>query len=177
MLRTQVAGRTALGRQAAALIDAGDLVPDDLVVSMLLDRIGAEDAAGGFVLDGFPRNLAQARVLQDAPGGAIDRVVVFVVNEDEVVRRLAGRRGCPDGHTYHLGDRPPLRPGVCDVDGKALEQRPDDTEEVVRNRLAVYHRETEPLIGFYDSLGLIVEIKGLGPVEAITLQIKEALRR
>ena len=176
MLRANVVAGTALGRKAVAHMDAGDLVPDDLVIAMLTDRIAAEDAAAGFILDGFPRNLAQARVLQTSPAGLIDKVVLFVVNEDEIVRRIGGRRGCPHGHTYHMEDHPPVHPGVCDVDGEALEQRLDDSEAVVRNRLAVFGRETEPLIGFYDQLGLIVEIKGSGPVEHITRQILQAVR-
>ncbi len=93
----------------------------------------------------------------------------------EIVRRIGGRRGCSKGHTYHVDDRPSGRPGICDVDGEPLEQRPDDSEEVIRNRLAVYRRETEPLIDFYDGRGLIVEIKALGSVEHITEQILEAL--
>ncbi len=157
-------------------MDAGNLVPDDLVIAMLTERIAAEDAAAGFILDGFPRNLAQARALEASPAGTIDRVVLFIVDENEIVRRIGGRRGCPKGHTYHVDDRPPARPGICDVDGEPLEQRPDDSEEVIRNRLAVYRRETEPLIDFYDGRRLIVEIKALGSVEHITEQILETLR-
>jgi adenylate kinase len=176
MLRSHIAGQTSLGKQAKELMDAGNLVPDDLVVAMLVDRIEEDDAADGFILDGFPRNLAQAQALQAARAGDIDRVVLFVVDEDEVVRRIAGRRCCPYGHPYHVDDRPALREGVCDTDGEALEQRPDDSEEVVRNRLAVYARETEPLISFYDSLGLISEIEGSDSVEQISRQVLEAVR-
>jgi adenylate kinase len=175
MLRTHIAAGTDLGRQTARRMDAGNLVPDDLVIAMLTSRLAAEDAVAGFILDGFPRNLAQASALQASPAGVIDRVVLFIVDEDEIVRRIGGRRCCSQGHTYHLDDRPPNRLGVCDVDGEPLEQRPDDSEEVVRNRLAVYRRETEPLVAFYDALGLIVEIKGLGSVQHITQQILEAL--
>jgi adenylate kinase len=156
-------------------MDAGNLVSDDLVIAMLTERIAAEDAAAGFILDGFPRNLAQARALEASPAGTIDRVVLFIVDEDEIVRRIGGRRGCSEGHTYHVDDRPPARPGLCDVDGGPLEQRPDDSEVVIRNRLAVYRRETEPLIDFYDGRGLIVEIKALGTVQRITEQLLEAL--
>lgn len=177
MLRAHIAAQTSLGRQAEALMDAGNLVPDDLVVAMLMVRISEEDAVGGFVLDGFPRNPIQARALQASTVGAIDRVVVFTVDEEEVVRRIAGRRCCPSGHNYHVEDRPSLEPGICDVDGAPLDQRPDDSEDVVRNRLAVYRRETEPLISFYESLGLLVEIEGAGSVEHITQQILEAVGR
>ncbi|MDR9449698.1 MAG: adenylate kinase [Acidimicrobiia bacterium] len=171
MLRANIAAGTPLGLQAGALMETGNLVPDDLVISMLLDRVGEDDAAAGFILDGFPRNIAQARALQASSTGAINLVLVFIVDEDEVVHRLGGRRCCSQGHTYHLDHRPPLRVGVCDVDGEALEQRPDDSEEVVRNRLMVYRRETEPLIGFYESLGLVAEIKAVGSVDSITQQI------
>lgn len=175
MLRSHIASQTSLGQQAKALMDAGNLVPDHLVVAMLVDRIGHDDAADGYILDGFPRNLAQAQALQ-AAAGDIDRVVLFVVDEEEVVRRIGGRRCCPHGHPYHVEDRPPIHDGVCDTDGEALEQRPDDSEPVVRNRLAVYVRETEPLVAFYESLGLIVEINGSGSVEQISNQVLEAVR-
>ncbi|MDH3260296.1 MAG: adenylate kinase [Acidimicrobiia bacterium] len=176
MLRDHIADGTDLGRQAAERMEAGDLVPDDLVIAMLTDRIAGEDAVPGFILDGFPRNLAQARALRASPGGVVDRVVLLIVDESEIVRRISGRRCCSRGHTFHLDDQPPARPGVCDVDGDPLEQRPDDSEEVVRNRLAVYGRETEPLIGYYEELGLIVEIKASGPIPHITKQILEAVR-
>jgi adenylate kinase len=98
------------------------------------------------------------------------------VDEDEIVRRIDGRRGCNQGHTYHLDDHPPSQPGVCDVDGEPLVQRPDDSEVVIRNRLKVYRRETEPLIDFYNERGLILEIKALGSVQHITRQILDAVR-
>ncbi len=176
MLRANIASGTALGREAATRMNAGELVPDALVISMLAERITAADAAAGFILDGFPRNLAQALALETSSVGTIDRVVLFIVDEDEIVRRIDGRRGCNQGHTYHLDDHPPSQPGVCDVDGEPLVQRPDDSEVVIRNRLKVYRRETEPLIDFYDERGLILEIKALGPVQHITRQILDAVR-
>ena len=176
MLRAHIASGTALGREAATRMDAGELVPDALVISMLAERITAADAAAGFILDGFPRNLAQALALETSSVGTIDRVVLFNVDEDEIVRRIDGRRGCNQGHTYHLDDHPPSQPGVCDVDGEPLVQRPDDSEVVIRNRLKVYRRETEPLIGFYSERGLILEIKALGSVQHITRQILDAVR-
>jgi adenylate kinase len=176
MLRGHVAADTDLGRQAAQRMEVGDLVPDALVIAMLTERINREDAVGGFILDGFPRNVAQARALQESPAGEIDRVVLINVDDEEIVRRVGGRRSCPAGHTYQLDERPPAKPGVCDVDGEPLEQRPDDSEDVVRNRLAVYRSETEPLIGFYNAQGLVVEIEGLGLVEHITRQILESVR-
>ena len=176
MLRAHIAAGTDLGRKAAEWMETGDLVPDDLVIAMLTERIAGEDAAAGFVLDGFPRNLAQGHALERTPGGEIDRVVLFIVDEEEIVRRIAGRRGCPHGHTFHVDDHPPTQPGVCDVDGEPLDQRPDDSEEVVRNRLAVYARETRPLVDYYYERGLILEIKALGSVQQITQRILDGLR-
>jgi adenylate kinase len=176
MLRIHISADTDLGRKAAERMQAGDLVSDDLVIAMLIDRISAEDAAVGFILDGFPRNLAQARALEASPVGAIDRVVLLIVDEEEIIRRIGGRRGCSQGHSYHLDDRPPNQPGICDVDGEALEQRPDDSEQVIRNRLAVYRRETEPLVDFFEERGLVVEIKAIGSVEHITHEILTAVR-
>lgn len=176
MLRTHIAANTDLGRSAATFMDDGNLVPDDLVISMLTERIAAEDAAGGFILDGFPRNLDQARALEVSPAGQVDRVVLFTLDEDEIVRRIGGRRSCSQGHTYHLDDRPPASHGSCDEDGEPLYQRRDDSEEVIRNRLAVYGRETEPLVDFYTERGLILAIEALGPIEHITEQVLEAVR-
>jgi adenylate kinase len=175
MLRAQVAEGTPLGQEASVLMRSGELVPDRLVAAMLMQRIGAADAADGFILDGFPRNVAQAEILQSADAGRIDRVVVLDVDADEVVRRISGRRCCPSGHIYHVDDRPPARPGVCDEDGERLEQRPDDAEQVVRNRMMVYRAETAPLIEFYGELGLLLEIDGSGAPGMITTQILEGL--
>lgn len=176
MLRAHIASGTDLGREAASRMEAGELVPDALVIAVLAERIAREDAAVGFILDGFPRNLAQALALETSSVGTIDRVVLFIVDEDEIVRRIGGRRGCSRGHTYHLDDHPPSQPGVCDVDGEPLVQRPDDSEVVIRNRLNVYSRETEPLIDFYHDRGLVVEIQAFGPVQHITRQILDEVR-
>lgn len=174
MLRAQIAAGTALGRQADGVMKRGELVPDDLVVAILLDRIAADDAANGFILDGFPRNVRQAQILQADPDGRIDRVVLLVIDEEEVVRRISGRRCCPEGHIYHIDDQPPLKANLCDEDGELLVQRPDDAEDVVLNRLSVYHASTEPLIGFYGER--IVEVDGSGSPDQITRHILEAVR-
>ena len=176
MLRSHIAADTDLGRKAAEIMLAGELVPDDLVIAMLTDRIAAEDAADGFILDGFPRNLAQALALESVPAGSIDRVVLLMVEDEEVIRRIGGRRGCSQGHSYHLDHCPPSKPGVCDLDGEPLEQRPDDLEEVIRNRLSVYRHETEPLVDFYNQRGLISEIEAHGSIERITEKVLGAVR-
>lgn len=176
MLRSHIAADTELGRQAAEIMEAGDLVSDDLVIAMLIDRIAGEDAAGGFILDGFPRNLAQAGALDASPAGAIDRVVLLNVDEEEIIRRIGGRRNCSQGHSYHLDDHPPSQPGICDVDGEPLEQRSDDVEDVIRNRLAVYRHETAPLVDFYSQRGLIVEIEAHGSIEHINEMLLGAVR-
>lgn len=176
MLREHLAARSELGLQAEGFMKRGDLVPDELVIAMLLERTGHEDAAGGFILDGFPRNLAQAEALSVSLGGdGLDRVVVFEVDEEEIVRRISGRRGCAGGHIYHLDDHPPVREGVCDIDAAPLEQRPDDAEDVIRTRLAVYRAQTEPLIRYYQQQGRAVKIGAVGSVGEIQERILEAL--
>jgi len=174
MLRDHVARGTELGRKAKTMMEAGNLVPDDLVVAMLADRLERQDMAKGFILDGFPRTKCQARALDELLGeDGLDRVVSLVVPEEEIVRRITGRRSCAEGHVYHVTDRPPKVEGVCDVDGLPLFQRSDDTEEVVRNRLAIYRMNTAPLIDYYADI--LVEVDGVGSVDDIRSRIIEVL--
>ena len=146
-------------------MDAGDLVPDEVIIGMILERIAEQDAADGFLLDGFPRNQQQAEALDEALG-KLDRqltaALLIEVPDEEVVRRLAGRRVCVKNpsHIYHVEFDPPKHEGVCDQDGSRLIQRDDDREETIRRRLEVYHAQTEPLIGFYDRAGLLRRIDG-----------------
>lgn len=177
MLREAVAAETKLGLKARDIMAAGDLVSDDLVVGMLNDRIGLEDAANGFILDGFPRNVAQAEALAHELGDhALDAAVLIVVDDDEIVRRISGRRTCPQQHVYHVDDNAPLQDGVCDVDGEELIQREDDQEDVVRNRLDVYREQTEPLVAFYEQRGLTIHrIEGVGDLDEIEQSIATAL--
>lgn len=173
MLRDEVARGTDLGRQARAIMEAGDLVPDELVIAMLARRL--EDA-DGFILDGFPRTETQAHALDDLlRDRPLDRVVSLDVPDEEIVRRISGRRVCPNGHVYRIPDHPPRNDMVCDVDGLPVEQRPDDREEVVRNRLAVYRRNTEPLIEFYRQRGLLAEVSGVGTIDEIQHRILDVL--
>jgi len=174
MLREQVAHDTELGRKVRTMMASGNLVPDDLVVAMLADRLEREDAVPGFILDGFPRTRPQAVALDALLGeDGLDQVVSLVVPEEEIIRRITGRRSCAKGHAYHVTDRPPKVEGVCDVDGLPLFQRSDDTEEVVRNRLAVYRLKTAPLIEYY--VDVLVEVDGVGTVDDIRARIIEVL--
>jgi adenylate kinase len=165
MLRAQVADGTKLGLEAQRYMKAGELVPDEVIVGMITDRIGLADAREGFLLDGFPRNEAQAGALEEALRG-LDRqlsaVLLVEVADDDVVRRLAGRRVCVKNptHIYHVELDPPKHEGVCDQDGSRLIQREDDREETIRHRLEVYHAQTEPLIGYYARGGLLRRFDG-----------------
>ncbi len=165
ILRAQVAEGTELGLEAKRYMDGGDLVPDEVIVGMITSRIDEGDARDGFLLDGFPRNEEQADALDVALHG-LDRrltaVLLIEVPDEEVVRRLAGRRVCVKNpsHIYHVDFDPPKHEGVCDQDGARLLQRDDDREEVIRRRLEVYHSQTEPLIAYYDRSGLLRRFDG-----------------
>jgi adenylate kinase len=165
MLRAQVAEGTPLGKQAKSYMDAGDLVPDDVIVGMITDRVGEEDAKDGFLLDGFPRNAQQAEALEQALkrlGRQLTAALLIEVPDDDIVKRLAGRRMCVrnPSHIYHVDFDPPKHEGVCDQDGARLVQRDDDREETIRHRLDVYHSQTEPLIEHYDAAGLLRRFEG-----------------
>ena len=164
ILRAAVKDGTELGRAAKAYMDAGDLVPDDLVIDLIVERISADDCLDGFILDGFPRNRAQADALEKAferLGRRITAVLLIDVPDEDLVRRISGRRvSAKTGRPYHVETDPPKHEGRCDIDGSRLIQRDDDKPEVVRKRLEVYHRETEPLIGYYDEKGLLRRVDG-----------------
>jgi adenylate kinase len=165
ILRAEVAAGSELGNKAKRYMDEGELVPDEVIVEMITKRIGAADAADGFLLDGFPRNEKQAEAL----GAALARLdrrltaaLLIEVPDEEVVRRLAGRRVCVKNpsHIYHVEFDPPKHEGVCDQDGSRLIQRDDDKEETIRRRLQVYHSQTEPLIDYYDRADLLRRFDG-----------------
>lgn len=173
MLRAAVKAGTELGRQAKAVMDAGGLVSDDLILGLIRQRITDADCARGFLFDGFPRTIPQAEGL-DAIGVAIDRVVEIAVDDEEIVRRMSGRRVHPaSGRTYHTIFNPPRVDGRDDATGEPLVQRDDDKEETVRNRLRVYHEQTEPLIAFYAERAAknpdlkFARVDGIGTVEQI----------
>jgi adenylate kinase len=179
IFRANVSGGTDLGRLAKKYMDAGDLVPDEVTNAMVRDRLAQPDAKDGFLLDGFPRNVAQAGELDkmlDELGAPLSVVLDLDVDFDEVVKRLSGRRTCKScGHVWHLEFDPPSVDGVCDKDGGELFQRDDDKPGTVRHRLEVYHVQTEPLIGFYREAGKLVAIDALGPVEDVTERAIDAL--
>jgi adenylate kinase len=179
IFRANVSGGTELGRLAKKYMDAGDLVPDEVTNAMVRDRLAQDDAAEGFLLDGFPRNVAQAAVL-DQIVGDLDRALSVVldleVDHDEVVRRLSGRRTCKQcGHVWHIEFDPPSVADVCDKCGGALYHRDDDYPDTVRHRLEVYAAQTAPLVSFYESRGQLVSIDALGTVEDVTERAIKAL--
>jgi adenylate kinase len=164
MLRAQVAEGTELGREAQKYMNAGELVPDEVIIGMIGERIAAPGARDGFLLDGFPRNEQQAEALGEALEHMQRRllaVLLIEVSDDEVVRRLGGRRVClKNGHVYHVDFDPPKHRGICDQDGSRLIQREDDEEETIRRRLEVYHGQTAPLIDHYARAGLLRRFDG-----------------
>ncbi len=180
ILREAKAAGTPLGLLAKGYMDRGELVPDEVVIGLVKERLAQPDIRErGFLLDGFPRTVAQAEALDrllEELGMPLEAVLNLRVDPELLARRLTLRRSCPAcGAVYHLENRPPKVEGVCDICGGALVQRPDDAEETVRNRLAVYSRQTEPLIAYYTGRGLLVEIDGEQPIEAVRQAIVEVL--
>jgi adenylate kinase len=181
IFRTNVSDGTDLGLEARKYMDAGDLVPDEVTIGMVKDRLSHDDTSEGFLLDGFPRTVQQAVVLDDMLAGhdvGLDVVLELVVDDEEVVRRLSGRRTCRRcGHVWHLDFDPPATDGVCDRCGGELFQRDDDSELTIRHRLEVYADQTSPLIGYYGDRGLLSGVDATGPVEDVTERAINALRR
>jgi adenylate kinase len=181
LFRANISQGTELGRLAKSIMDTGKLVPDEVTIAMVKDRLQHDDAENGFLLDGFPRNTAQAIALDEILkefGIALDGVLDLEVPEDEVVRRIAGRRLCrhDSAHIFHVLYNQPKVEGVCDLCGGELYQRSDDSEETVRTRLEVYHTETEPIIEYYRKQGLVTTISALGKVDEVTERAISALR-
>jgi adenylate kinase len=179
ILRAAVAEGTELGREAKEYMDRGDLVPDELIVGVIMERIDTPEAADGFLLDGFPRTVPQADALDAAlaeRGRRLTAVLLIDTPDDEVVRRLSGRRICvKKGHVYHVELDPPKRDEVCDQDGSRLVQRDDDKAETVRNRLKVYHEQTEPLVERYEKQGLLRRFEGTRPPDEVHGHIRATL--
>ena len=181
MLRASVSKGTELGLKAKVLMEKGELVPDDLILDLVKDRISEKDCANGFLFDGFPRTLDQANALKDK-GIKIDCVIEIMVGDDEIIQRMSGRRvHTASGRTYHIKYNPPKQENIDDETGEPLIQRPDDNEETVRKRLAVYHDQTSPLVDFYKKSSLVqngnryIEVNGVGDISTIQEQIKKAL--
>jgi adenylate kinase len=181
IFRANVSQGTPLGQEAKKFMDAGDLVPDEITVGMVRDRLAEDDAGKGFLLDGFPRNVPQAKTLDDMlldAGTPLDVVLELVVDDDEVIRRLSGRRTCRScGHIWHVDFDPPSTEGICDSCGGELFQRDDDKPETIRHRLDVYYEQTAPLVSYYAEAGLLVGIDAMGPVDDVTDRAISALRR
>ena len=177
ILRAAVRDETELGRTAKQYMDAGDLVPDEVIVGVIAEALDSAEARDGFLLDGFPRTTPQAEAL-DAKLGELDRAVTAVllidVSDEEVVRRLGGRRTCVEnGHVFHVDFSPPKQEGVCDIDGSELITRDDDKPEVIRKRLETYHEKTEPLVDYYDQRSVLRRIAG----ELAPNEVGEEIRR
>ena len=179
ILRQAVKDGTPLGLKARPLMEAGKLVPDDLVIGLVEERLRRPDTKGGFVLDGFPRTVGQAKALDAmlaSLGRQIDHVLSLEVPLEEVVRRLSGRRSCPkDGRVYHVTQAPPKKADQCDECETVLAQRPDDREDVVRARQMTYRRDTEPLKAFYASRGLLRTVDGPGTLDEVFAHIQAVL--
>ena len=180
IFRANVSQGTELGMAAKRYMDAGDLVPDEVTIAMVRDRLAEDDATDGFLLDGFPRNVPQAERL-DAMlaelGTKLDVVLELVVDDQEVIRRLSGRRTCRMcGHIWHVDFEPPDKEGICDICGGELFQRDDDLPATIRHRLEVYAEQTAPLIAFYADRGILIGIDATGLVEDITDRAIDALR-
>lgn len=180
IFRRNVREGTELGVLAKRYMDSGDLVPDEVTIAMVRNRLAEDDAVKGFLLDGFPRNVPQAEVLTgmlDEMGTRLDVVLELVVDDDEVVRRLSGRRTCRVcGHIWHVDFDPPAREGICDRCDGELFQRDDDRAATVRHRLEVYAEQTSPLVAFYAAQGLLIGIDATGPVDNVTDRAIDALR-
>ena len=180
IFRANVGQGTELGLLAKSFMDRGDLVPDDVTIDMVRNRLAEPDAVAGFLLDGFPRTVPQAQVLDDMlaeAGVKLDVVLELVVENDEVIRRLSGRRTCRTcNHIWHVDFDPPAVEGLCDLDDGELYQRDDDQAETIANRLEVYAKDTAPLVNYYAERGLLVGIDATGPVDDVTQRAIDALR-
>ncbi|MBA3866013.1 MAG: adenylate kinase [Solirubrobacterales bacterium] len=179
ILRAAVRDQTELGRTAKGFMDSGDLVPDEVIVGVIAERIDSSEALDGFILDGFPRTTPQAEALDaklEELGRSVGAVLLIDVDDGEVIRRLGGRRTCAEGgHVFHVDFNPPERDGVCDIDGSELIVRDDDKPEVIRKRLDTYHDKTEPLIDYYDQRSVLRRIQGDAPPDEVAEEIRRTL--
>jgi adenylate kinase len=179
ILREAVKAGSDLGVKAKAFMNAGKLVPDELILGMIEDRLGKDDCVSGYILDGFPRNIDQAKGLDEIAtrvGNEVEIAAYIEVPEEEVVSRITNRRSCPKCKAiYNLVTKPPKRDGVCDVDGESLEHRSDDTESVVRDRYQVYLRETSPLVDYYRAQGKLISVHGVGAISEVLSRLAAGL--
>ena len=180
LFRYNIKNQTVLGREAKKFIDRGDLVPDEITIGMVAERLNREDCANGALLDGFPRTIPQAKALDGILGdldASLEAVFSIAVPDDALVERASGRRLCRScGESYHLKFNPPEEPGICDKDGGELYQREDDIPDTVRQRLEVYGRQTSPLIEFYRERGILVEINGDQSIDDVARDIEKVVK-
>ncbi len=179
IFRHNIKNETELGKKVKSYLDKGQLVPDELTIDLVWDRLSKEDCKNGFLLDGFPRTINQAEALQkglEERGLKLDKVINIDVDKNILVKRLSGRRVCKNcGETYHIDNKPTLKDGVCDKCSGEVIQRADDNEKTVLDRIEVYEKQTFPLIDFYKNLGLILTVDGTLSIEDVFSQIKESL--
>ena len=176
IIRETIAAGTALGNEVKACIDRGELVPDEIVVEMVKERLKNDDCKSGYILDGFPRTISQAEIMEKLPI-PIDVALEIAVDEDIIVDRLSGRRVCTDcGATFHISSKPSKKEGICDLCGGTLKMRDDDVPEVIRHRLEVYNEQTKPLKDFYESRNKLITIKSVEGVSETTAIIMKALK-
>jgi len=178
LFREHLQSESDLGREARRFINQGELVPDDVTIGMLRERLSRSDCGSGAILDGFPRTLSQAQALDEileGLGANLKAVLYLHVSEGELIGRLTGRWMCSQGHIYNLRFNPPQEEGICDLDGTPLYQRDDDQEQTVRQRIQVYHKQTMPLVEYYTQRDLLVEIDGDQPIDAITTALMSAV--
>lgn len=179
IFRANIKGGTELGMKAKTFMDQGMLVPDEITIGMLMDRIGQEDCSNGYVLDGFPRTIPQAESLTKAlaeRGEKVDYAINVDVPDENIINRMSGRRACLGcGATYHITFNPPVKEGICDTCGQELVLRDDDKPETVKKRLDVYHQQTQPLIDYYKNAEVLAEVDGTQPMDAVFQGIVEIL--
>ncbi|MFH0818895.1 MAG: adenylate kinase [Patescibacteria group bacterium] len=172
IFRSNIKEKTELGKKAQTFINKGELVPDSLTIEMIADRLNQSDCVNGFILDGFPRNITQARALEEIV--KISHVLLIGINDKESIRRIGGRRACLNcGMTYHKAYKAPKREGICDGCGNELAQRADDTKEALEIRLAIYHKESEPILDKYEQMGLLHRVNGLPSINEVWENVKE----
>lgn len=181
IFRANLKEETELGKQAKSFMDKGELVPDDITIAMLLDRIHKEDCKNGYILDGFPRTIPQAEALKEAlakQGEKIDLALDVEAPDDLIIKRMGGRRTCPNcSAIYHTETLKPKKEGICDLCGAELVQRKDDNEETVKNRLKIYHEMTEPLISYYKKENILEEVDGMEKLDAVFEKVKEIINK
>jgi adenylate kinase len=178
ILRAAVRDETELGRKAKEYMDRGDLVPDEVIIGVIAERIAGHEAEDGFILDGFPRTVGQADALEsrmDELGRRLTAALLIEVSDEEVVRRLGGRRTCPNGHVFHAEFDPPESEGVCDVCGAELSIRDDDKPDVIKNRLVQYREKTEPLVSFYEDRGVLERVDGAKTPDEVYEDVRAVL--